>query len=182
VPRFLFALALVPLAAWAHDPGLSSATVDFSSREILVQASFAPADLGALKSPTYADLATRSVELRANNLALRPTSVETREVGPSDVEFTLRFPRPAGAADLRSPLLASMPFGHRQAVTIRDVAGALVRTELLSADHDTVSLPGPALESINPPQLSQLATVAAISAFALLAIWLARRRLVRQLA
>lgn len=182
--HWLLPLLLAPLAAWAHDPGLSSATVDFSSREILVQVSFAPADLAALKSSTYADLASRSVQIRAQNTAVPPTTVEVREVGSADVEFTLRFPRPAGAAVLRSPLIASLPFGHRQAVTIRDAAGAPVLTELLSADHDAVSLPGlPPTPNIAPESPSQAtATVATIGAFALVSIWLAGRRRAHRMA
>lgn len=182
--RWLLPLLLAPLAVWAHDPGLSSATVDFSSREILVQVSFAPADLASLKTSTYTDLASRSVQLRAQNTSLPPTTVEVREVGASDVEFTLRFPRPTGAAVLRSPLLAGLPFGHRQALTIRDAAGVPVLTELLSADYDSVSLPGLlAVANVLPhPPRPGTATVATIGAFAVVSLWLARRRRTHQLA
>ena len=182
--HWLLPLLLAPLAAWAHDPGLSSATVDFSSREILVQVSFAPADLAALKSSSYTELASGSVQLRAQNTALPPTLVEVREVGAADVEFTLRFPRPAGAVVLRSPLLASLPLGHRQAVTIRDAAGATVLTELLSADYDAVSLPGLPLAVNAPsyPRRQGTATVATIGVFALVSIWLAGRRRAHRMA
>lgn len=178
--RLLLALALWPLAAAAHDPGLSSATVDFDSREILVQMAFAPAELRALQSP-YPDLAARSAELRATQTAIQPTSVEVREVGTDNVEFTLRFPRPAGSAVLHSPLLARLPFGHRQALTLRDPAGATVLTELLSAERDSVVLPALASERrllLEPPRSPSLraATVGALAAFAGGFIWLARRR------
>lgn len=182
--HWLLPLLLAPLAAWAHDPGLSSGTVDFSSREILVQVSFAPADLAALKSSTYADLASRSVQIRAQNTAVPPTTVEVREVGAADVEFTLRFPRPEGAAVLRSPLIASLPFGHRQALTIRDAVGVPVLTELLSAEHDTVSLPGLPPAAIIPshPPSQAAVTVATIGAFALVSIWLAGSRRTHRMA
>ena len=45
--RFALILALAPFVARAHDPGLSAVTVDLASRSILVQMSFAPADLRA---------------------------------------------------------------------------------------------------------------------------------------
>ncbi len=178
--RLLLALALWPFAAGAHDPGLSTATVDFDSREILVQMAFAPADLRALQSP-YSDLAARSAELRATQTAIQATSVDVREVGTDNVEFTLRFPRPAGSAVLHSPLLAGLPLGHRQALTLRDPAGTTVLTELLSAERDSVVLP--ALASARPfrfePPRSpsvRAATVGVLAAFAAGSVWLARRR------
>ncbi len=113
-----------------------------------------------------------------------PTSVEVREVGGADVEFTLRFPRPEGVAVLHSPLLGSLPFGHRQTLTVRDGAGVPILTELLSARHDSVFLPGwrPALPFQPHPTWRQAVTVATIGAFALFTIWLAGRRRTRQLA
>ena len=180
----LLALALSPLAACAHDPGLSSATVDFGAREIFVQMAFSPADLGTLQPSGYAGIAARSVELRAQNVAIKPSSVEVREMGAEDVEFTLRFPRPSGVALLRAPLLPALPFGHRLAVTFRDAAGVTVLTEVLSAARDSVSLPVVARAAdfpSDPPRdysmrMFVLAALGVAIALALGSVWLARHR------
>ena len=152
--RFTLTLLLGPVAAWAHDPGFSTATVDLSSREILVQVSFAPADLTALRSSTLDALAPRCVELRAGTDLLAPKTIEVRTVGADNVEFTLRYPRPRGpAVTLRAPLLEGMPFGHRQALTVRNESGATLTTEILSADHPTAILPS--APDARPAQLAR---------------------------
>jgi hypothetical protein len=172
---FLFAAAVLAgsFSVGAHDPGLSAATVDLSTREILVQVSFAPADVAALRGSSPADLAERSVELTADSARLQPNSAETRAVGADNVEFTQRFPRPAaGAVTFRSPLLARLPFGHRQALTVRDEAGATVFTEVISADHDFAPLPAKARSAGESPTLTR--AVIAASGLAVVALgWLA---------
>ena len=140
--RCFLALVFGSRVVRAHDPGLSTATADLSSREILVQLAFAPADLAALHATQPGNLAARLVELRAAAGPLAAKTVETRTVGADNVEFTLRYPRPAGdGVTFRAPLLARLPFGHRQALTVRDESGATVATELLSVDRDFAPLP-----------------------------------------
>ncbi len=139
--RLALILALAPFVARAHDPGLSAVTVDLASRSILVQMSFAPADLRALSSEPLEKMAAQSIELRSTSAAVRADSVEVREAGGDYVEFTLRFPRTGSALTLHSALLRRLAFGHRQALTVRDSAGATTLTELLSAAHDSVALP-----------------------------------------
>ena len=134
-------LALAPFVARAHDPGLSAVTVDLDSRTILVQASFAPADLRALSSESLERIAARSVELRSASGAVRAQSIEVREAGADYVEFILRFPRTGSAVTLHSALLKRLALGHRQALTVRDSSGATALTALLSAAHDSVALP-----------------------------------------
>ena len=178
---FTFAFALSAPQARAHDPGLSSATVDFSSHEILVQIAFAPADLAALRTSSSADLAAvaeHSAELLSAGAPLRANTVAAREVGADNVEYILRYPRPAqGPVTFRAPLFARLPLGHRQALTVRDEAGTTVATELLSAAHDRAPLPVPA----SPARSPSLPTSGAFAVLALVALvvaaltWFPRR-------
>lgn len=182
VKLLLLTFALWPLLAGAHDAGLSSATVYVSPSEILVQATYAPADLGALKGSSYADLASRSMELRARGLVIKTTSVEVREDGTDNVEFLLRFPRSSGETVLRSPLMSSLPYGHRQVITVRNLAGEPLLTELLNAGRDTISLSSVTSEGSIPltrPRslLPRGTTSAWVVALTIGAIWVIRRRL-----
>ena len=138
--------------------------------------------LGALKGSSYADLAGRSMELRAQGVAIKATSTEVREVEADNVEFFLRFPRSHGEAVLRAPLLSSLPYGHRQVITVRNLAGEPLLTGLLSAERDSISLtsvmPEGSLPPVRPRSLPSLGTTAAgVAALALGAVWVIRRRL-----
>ena len=178
--KLLVILSCTAFVAEAHDPGMSAATVDVSTREILVQVSFAPADLRALLPLSRDELAARSIELRTASRPLRATGIEAREVGADNVEFTLRFSRPADAGvTVRSPLLGQMPYGHRQVLTVRDSEGATVLTEVLSAAGDRAQI---ALGTPSPsPAPRRAVGILAIGAtFALMLAWLGRpRRAVR---
>lgn len=176
-------LALAPFLARAHDPGLSAATVDLDSRSVLVQMSFAPADLRSLSPEPLEKIAAASIELNSPSGVVRAGSVEVREAGADYVEFILRFPRAGSALSFRSALLQRLAFGHRQALTVRDSAGATTLTELLSAAHDSVPLPGdgrgagfPLRERTIEPLRAPWLTIFAGTCIACGAAWLFRRR------
>lgn len=141
--RWLILLSTMPLVVLAHDPGLSTITVDLQAREILVQAVYAVADFPVRSPAARAALAERSVELRRGGQLLAATAVQVRENTDDFVEFSHRFARPAGLVTLSSPLLAQLPLGHRQMLTLRDESGATTATALLRADQRSYSLPAP---------------------------------------
>jgi hypothetical protein len=172
--RLLMVVALTAsLKAWGHDPGLSSATVDLSSHDVLVQLVFAPSDLARLP----ANLAVQSVEMRAGSTILFPKVAETRELGPDNLEFTLRYPRPPGVeVTFRSALLGRLPFGHRQSLIVRNEAGATTATEMLSADHPGIPLPAAKKLLPSPPtRFTPLLGVGAL-AIGLAGWWITRQR------
>jgi hydrogenase/urease accessory protein HupE len=123
--------------AFAHDPGLSTASLRVEAERIVMELAFAPEDLALLDGATgdtatakYASLATRA-------LSWTPTSGETIavtpsvEVQPGDVVF--RYVLPKASAEFHSRLVAELPFGHRQWFMERDLNGAVLRSEMLSA-------------------------------------------------
>jgi hydrogenase/urease accessory protein HupE len=130
-------LAASSALALAHDPGLSTATLRVEDEQIVVELSFAPEDLALLDSAA-GDTATAKYDSLANRaLSWTPTSGATIpvtasvEVQPRDILF--RYVLPKASAEFHSRLVAELPFGHRQWFTERDLNGAILRSEMLSA-------------------------------------------------
>lgn len=140
------ALCLLVLAGTlrAHDPGLSSAQITVGPREVAVQLLLAPGDVEALPDSSTEAIA-RGIELRGSaGDTLKPVSA-IKSVKPPDAEIQLRYTLPtSGELFFRAPLIADLPFGHRQVLTVRDAAGVAQPSQLLGADHPSVQilLPG----------------------------------------
>lgn len=158
----LLLLLVLPWAARAHDPGISTAQGELQSGLLVLTTGFAPADVEALlpaaapRSPTWGQAEFESV--RGHLLALAPGLWEVRvegrvlpvrEVGvellPGDnVSFRHVVPLPASAAGvaLRAPRMPDLPEGHRQFVIISDEAGSTVAKKLVSRRDFSLEVPG----------------------------------------
>ncbi len=139
-------------SAFAHDPGLSSATFQLAPTGTEVNLTFNQRDLAAVAGMEAGELRAQSAEVqrkldatvqRAVVLAIKGESQTamsmTAVVDANDnVEFHYRFPALNGAAEIsfESALLAEMSFGHRQTFAANDARGeALARQVLSGRDH-----------------------------------------------
>lgn len=135
-------LAATSSLAWAHDPGLSTATLRVEAAQLVMELSFAPEDLallgngaGDIVAVNYHSIATRALSWTLTSGAKIPVtaSVETQ---PRDILF--RYVLPKTPAEFQSQLIADLPFGHRQWFTERDANGAVLRSAMLSAKSPAV--------------------------------------------
>lgn len=142
--RFWFAAVLCfcgALPLRAHDPGLSSAEVEIRREAILVTLTLNARDaqLAGISSPS--DLRENFFEIASNGHPLAATTA----VGPTadqnnNVECRLTFPRKTGSLTVRAPLLARLPFGHREYVKIHDEQGRVLAEQLLSLKNDSCAI------------------------------------------
>src|SRR6476660_8963726 len=117
-------------AAWAHDPGLSSATLTVGPREINATAIFNPSDLAAAggdEHANYRSLAPEILEIRVDRKLLPAKLIAVEGDANANVAFRLSYSDDAasdsaaiaGSIEISSRLLDRLPFGHRQMVTVR---------------------------------------------------------------
>jgi hypothetical protein len=123
----------------AHDPGLSTATVDLGADRIAIHLGFAISDLASLgispeDQPALEALATRAVSWISAEGAEPLKVISIRKADANSVEFLIAAPDVPG--EFHSLLLAELPLGHRQLLTLRDYRGQTQRTKLLSAKAD----------------------------------------------
>jgi hydrogenase/urease accessory protein HupE len=167
--RILFALFIAAGVLQAHDPGLSSATITIGSDEVAVQLLLAPADLEGLRDSSPETVAKTGIELKSAAGETLPARTFEKAVAGEDAEIQLRYPRLDGAHLLyRAPIIAQLPFGHRQVLTVRDTSGALLSSRLLGAQDQHVEIPLTPAEAPGdaPPPAAQIST----SGFLLLGI------------
>ena len=106
------------------------ASVAAIAPETLRSASELPAELRALTQ--------RALVLELNGGALPTEPPTAKHDSNNNVEFGYLLPRPpAGDLVFRSALLKDLPFGHRQAFTLRDPSGREIARALLSSREDS---------------------------------------------
>ncbi len=123
--------------AFAHDPGLSSATVTVAPAEISAVVIFNPRDfstLPQLKEPAYDTIVPQILRVRVNGQSLPPRLESVTRDASENVIFKIRYTFSGdGALDLASGLIDQLPFGHRQFLTVLTASGQTLGTTLLSA-------------------------------------------------
>src|ERR1700710_2756555 len=131
--RFALFAACATGAAWAHDPGLSTALMIVKANRIELDVTFAPTDIHSFLPPnarpsgnwSEADFANARSrleevegqlwELRANGNPIAPLTQWVKLVPGDSLEFHLSYPRPApGTLEFRALKLAALPPGHRE--------------------------------------------------------------------
>ena len=139
---------------FAHDPGLSTATITVRPNEIDVVLGMSVQDAKWLAAATTATdsklnanqlakkltpLAAKSVDLELNGAAAEATHVQC-SADANNVTLTLSFgSKPSRSIFFRSILISQMPRGHRELATIQNAGGETLASRLLSAEADSVS-------------------------------------------
>jgi hydrogenase/urease accessory protein HupE len=132
--------------ARAHDPGLSSAQLQFAQDGVIAELSFTPADLQLVcdTQSCLQRLAMNALEVRIDGqpLTLKEASV-ANEPGGAGVFFRIRFAAREGSRlELRSTLLQSLPRGHKQFVTLRDEHHNILAEQMLENGSDQLIFDG----------------------------------------
>jgi hydrogenase/urease accessory protein HupE len=166
------------LAAFAHDPGISTAQGELSATELKLTTGFAPADAQFLLPPSTRQeekwtseqfeevrdqlvaIAPRIWEVRSGDATLAPRDVRVELLPGDNVSFYLVFPRDANAGPLvlRAPKISELPSGHRQFVVISNDRGTMLTKKLLKATDALLEVPlapGGAAASV-PPKSADL--------------------------
>jgi len=147
------------LPAFAHDPGLSTATVQLRPEGIDIALVLSVKDAGELvKLDQHHDGQTTPSKHAAGEAALLAKAGEALEIridGQPAVltkatcsfdaqnNASLHFKvagQPQGKFELRSRWLAILPPGHRQFVTIQNAKSEVLAERLLSATSDSVTI------------------------------------------
>ncbi len=143
----------------AHDPGLSSANLTVGPTAVTVELSFAPADVESIGFSADPAPAASTVEWQTGGQAVPPSEAGLWRRVEDNAELRLVFPRgSAESATFRSALISQLPFGHRQLLTVRDSAGVLLDSRLLSAQQSTAEIPLPAIGAVAAEPVSQQPT------------------------
>ncbi len=158
------------LVAHAHQPGLSTVRIDLSSNQLTAQLILAWLELDALSpldtnqdralslaefqaaQPRLARIAESALELLADGrmLALRkPPEARLDDVTGIRLDLVYEFPA-TRVLTITSELVAELPPGHRQILTVRDAGPRELHTTVLERAQPTVDLPLFALQA-GPP-------------------------------
>ena len=153
---FFGLLILCASSAQAHDPGLSSATVTIGDKRIDVVLGFAKKDaeslvvsngnpvevqsasgFGASKAQLEA-IAVRQVQLRLDDAIVVPYQAIAKLKDSQNIEVQLGFRRTdATRLELVSKLFESLPFGHREFVSVQVPNGTTLTEAMLSAKENS---------------------------------------------
>ena len=150
----VLALVLIyfPGAARAHDPGLSAVEVRFQATKIDVRVSLAHSDIESVANsdadgdgllspgelniagPRVTEFARSAVALAIDDRMLAPVSVDLSSNQPDSFAFQITYEREDGSRlRISSSLIALLPNGHRQYLTIFDDRGIKLGEKLFSA-------------------------------------------------
>ena len=156
---------------WAHDPGLSTATIKLETNRLEASVVFAglaanevvPLDKDGNGQISKEELAAAAHELeqfvpqvlqvKLNGQPVTPTAIHCHFDQYEDACLDLTFP--CGSYTnlvIRSMWLAMLPQGHRQLVTLQDPKGDVLAERLLSANNDSITIQMDAKEG-KPPEV-----------------------------
>ena len=153
--HLLLALMLASADAAAHDPGLSRGELSLARGHLELRVAFHESDVRLALGSAEADQPLNSPSLARAWQALIATEVGLRcdgrllslnlQMPVADQGNGLATTLAADASgcrrlDVAEPLLGVLLPGHRQILTISDVAGAGPETRLLTAAHNSVAI------------------------------------------
>ena len=152
----VFCCAGFSIPAWAHDPGLSSATITVAAREITAVAVFNARDLATLTEGASSNYSTIAADVLSIRIAGKPLSATVGKIGKDqneNITFRLSFARiGVESLEIGSGIIDRLPFGHREFVSVRTEAGVSLGDRLLSA-HDNrfaVTIPEKSARAAGP--------------------------------
>ena len=162
----MFLIASAALA-WAHDPGLSTATAKVFPEHIEAEATFARADIEALVPldadrdgkvsseefargrPKLQALASKGFNvLSTDAITQSDPSLHLDEDDNFHIAVTFRTQGPK--VTIESSLIKQLPRGHRQFISLVDERGATLAQALLTAEKDAVDLDTRIVEKNQP--------------------------------
>lgn len=132
----ILVMLLISARAYAHDPGLSSVTLQRDGHSFSYRVLVNNADLSERHKTTCAAQDVLQIAWNASAVDIAP---QCRSHGPTHTIFEGRFElQGTGELTLRLPLLAELPRGHRSFARILDEGGQVIAQRLLG--HASASL------------------------------------------
>ena len=167
--RWLCVLAMISPGivtnTFAHDPGLSTVTLQVRPGTIDTTLVFSWKDAAALSglnlahemAPSALGAAARdALEIQCDGQALHAEIIGYRFDGGSNATVQLRaHVKTFSALKLRSRCFALLPSGHRQFTAIQNARGEVLAEKLLSASSDSLVLELNGAEGGTPPAARQ---------------------------
>jgi hydrogenase/urease accessory protein HupE len=168
------AMVLVSRPAWAHDPGLSSATIILSEANLEALLVFSTLDIGQIVeldmnrngNLSAEELKQAGAELNRvrpgaldvelNGIAVKAAESHCRFDSNNNTTVHLNFPMTSFTnLVIRSRWLTNFPPGHRQHLLLQNPNGVDLAQRMLTADADSVTI-----ELDAPPSAGQSALAA----------------------
>ncbi|MBO0857470.1 MAG: HupE/UreJ family protein [Chloracidobacterium sp.] len=160
--RYGLALVLMILAtssAFAHDPGLSAAEVQFDGNKAVARLNFSRTDIAIIAPmdidrdgqvtpsefeaarPRLESLAKESFAMSVDGKAISPSAVAVSLDESGAIHFDLEFTPPQGSSvSLRSLLIDKLPRGHRQFLKLLDSNGNVQAQRMLDAADNSFNI------------------------------------------
>ncbi|HWO01979.1 MAG TPA: HupE/UreJ family protein [Blastocatellia bacterium] len=146
LPRLVFASCLAIAlccsladSAEAHDPRLSAADLRIEEDRLTADLTFTRSDLQEV--PLDSVIARSALEIEVDGRRAEPGRATVQIDETNSVHFEIEFPIEAGAQlSARSPIIGSLPRGHRQYFTVKDERGRLLGERMLDASNDKIEI------------------------------------------
>ncbi len=145
------------VSAFAHDPGLSSANLEFAHEVLHLQLTFNERDIAGLLGVSAEQMraapkdlpeklnhaARRAALIQVDGKAQTAVKIEHNIDANNNVEFQYAFVLPPNSRQIefQSLLLPDLSFGHRQAFAAVDEQGTEITRRILSAHDGLTSIP-----------------------------------------
>ena len=147
VLAFLAATGILgfPVAALAHDPGLSSLELRVGASDIVADLTMAAADAAALvgsgaDAARLGPFALQAIDLQIDGRRLEGLIDDIARQEGNAIRVRLRYVRtPGSRLAVRSVVASRLARGHRQLLSIRSDDAALLVQRMLDANTDGVS-------------------------------------------
>ena len=135
------ACTALPVAALAHDPGLSSANIIVDNRSIDAVVTFNQRDLESIEAKGEA-LAIKLLQLRLGDVSLHLASSRVAVDSKNNASFQLHFARQTGyvALHVSSDVIDELPFGHRQLISVCTSDRQVLGERLISARENELAV------------------------------------------
>lgn len=146
LPLLLLLLGWLASPLWAHDPGLSSVTLETKDQVVEATIIFNRNDfnglLSSVQGQTRESLAKEAIGLKMEGVELAQSNTTVQNDNNNNVDIHSTFTRASGSKlQLSSNLLASLPFGHRQILTIQAADGSIIAQKILTASQVAFEFP-----------------------------------------
>jgi hydrogenase/urease accessory protein HupE len=162
--RVILGLVICAQGLYAHDPGLSTATMTVHAERIDVALGFARKDVESMLSdrltqvsidtserfrsiqPRLESLLSERIVLYLDKQRIQPVQVAAQQKDDNNIEILLRYQR-TNAVRLRllSALLETLPFGHREFLSVHAADGSIFGEAMLSANDNSFQTDLPAI-------------------------------------
>lgn len=156
----LFFLLANPVLSFAHDPGLSSADLVIQEQGLDVKITFSLQDVEALvpmdsdrdadvtaaeqdaAKPKIAEWVTQGLQISVDNQIIQPLAAGAVNFDQqNNAQIIVHYPQaPKTQLQLQANLLAKLPAGHKQFVSIKNAEGKNLTEKMLSQQDNSVSL------------------------------------------